>query len=1210
VSDHISPFLLQYPHVFETLFNASLDAWAIADNLGYYVDANPAACQLFGLSRQDLIGCRISDFAFQGFDFACAWQKFLEQGQGRGEFRLIRPDGEIYEVEYAATANVIPDYHLLIWRDITARKQAEDRVQVLENLLAQTTAVPPPSHPDSLEAMQKTDEERYRLQQIARHIPGVIYQWTLHPDGHCYFPYASEGLREIYGLAPETVREDASAVFDAIHPEDLANFQQSILDSATQLTPWRCEYRICHPDGRLLWAIGHGTPQGTPDGSTTWYGYIRDITEQKEAEQALRLSESKFRNLIDNLNDMVFISDVDGTFNYVSPTFQEVMGYTIEDFWHRPFSEFIHPDDLPLCLDLFKCSLQGKKSRNAEYRALHKDGNYYWHSANVSALTDDRGQVIGCLGLARYIHEEKQAQMALRENHVRLQLALEAANIGTWDWNPQTNEVAFSKQWKAMLGYQENEIGNSLSEWESRVHPEDMPGIYADIGQHIQGKTPVYQNEHRMQCKDGSYKWILDRGQVIERDEQGNPVRFIGIHHDISERKAAELARMELTKQLQKAQEVAQLGYTYFDMATQKITWSEQVFRIFGLNPDEGEPTFTEYLEKLHPEDCTLLPERLAEARQGVPQSFDYRVFRPDGEMRYVNARLEIEVRDGEVVGIFGTEMDITDRKTAELELEQFFSISLDLLCIADAEGRFRRLNRAWETSLGYKISELVGKPFLDFVHPDDIAPTVATMSSLLYGDRVLKFVNRYRAKDGSYRYIEWLSNPYGGLIYAAARDITDRIQSEAQLKEISERLSLSLKSGAIGCWEWNIIENTLIWDDRMYELYGVNPESNTRLVYEIWSTGLHPDDREASESLIRQAVLGQAEFDPEFRVVHPDGSIHFIKAFGLLLRNAEGNPAKMIGLNFEITERKQAEAQLQSLLQESQAKSQELQLAYQELQETQIQLIQAEKMSSLGQLVAGVAHEINNPVSFIYGNLTPTWDYAQSLLELIQLYQDSYPNPAAEITDFIEEIELDFIAEDFPKIIDSMKNGASRIRDIVKSLRIFSRLDEADLKEVDLHENLDSTLVILHNRLNGGGGNAEIQVIKTYGNLPLVECYIGLLNQVFMNLLTNAIQAIEEKQKIETNSDYTGLITITTAIDASNWVSISIKDNGIGMTPEVQANIFNPFFTTKAVGQGTGMGLPTSYQIVTKNNQGKLSFSSAIGLGTEFTIKLPLRDS
>ncbi len=1333
MSDPVTPFLAQDNHAFQTLFVAALDACAIADDRGYCVDANRAACQLFGLCRQDLIGCRISDFTFQGFDFACAWQKFLEQGQARGEFRLIRPDGEIHEVEYAATANVIPDYHLLIWRDVTARKQAEQRVQTLENLLNQTVAAAPPDHPDSLEAMQKTDEERYRLQQIARHIPGVIYQWTLHPDGRCSFPYSSEGLREIYGLAPETVREDARAIEDAIHPEDLANFQQSILDSAKQLTPWRCEYRICHPDGRLLWAIGHGTPQKTPDGSTTWYGYIRDITEQKEAEQALRLSESKFRNLIDNLNDMVFISDVDGTFNYVSPTFQEVMGYTIEDFWHRPFAEFIYPEDLTSCLDLFYCSLQGKKSRNAEYRALHKDGNYYWHSANVSALTDDRGQVIGCLGLARYIHEEKQAQMTLRENHVRLQLALEAANIGTWDWNPQTNEVASSKQWKAMLGYQEDEIGNSLSEWESRVHPEDMPGIYADIGQHIQGKTPVYQNEHRMQCKDGSYKWILDRGQVIERDEQGNPVRFIGIHHDISERKTAELARQELTKQLQKAQEVAQLGYTYFDMATQKITWSEQVFGIFGLNPDEGEPEFTEYLQKLHPEDRTLLQERLAFARQGVPQSFDYRVFRPDGKMRYVNARLELEVRDGEVVGMFGTEMDITDRKTAELELEQFFSISLDLLCITDVEGRFRRLNQAWETSLGYKISELLGKPFLDFVHPDDIAPTIATMSNLLHGDRVLKFVNRYRAKDGSYRYIEWLSNPCGELIYAAARDITDRIQTEAtlraneeklrslfdlsplgialndmqgkfieanpaalsitgytlaelnqlsywdltpseyvepqnrqiqslqntgrygsyqkeyirkngdrvpveltgmivtgadgqqyvwsiiaditerkqaeaQLKEISERLSLSLKSGAIGCWEWNIIENTLIWDDRMYELYGVNPESNTRLVYEIWSTGLHPDDREASESLIRQAVLGQAEFDPEFRVVHPDGSIHFIKAFGLVLRNAEGNPAKMIGVNFDITERKQAEAQLQSLLQESQAKSQELQLAYRELQETQIQLIQAEKMSSLGQLVAGVAHEINNPVSFIYGNLTPTWEYAQSLLELIQLYQDYYPNPGAEITDFTEEIELDFIIEDFPKIIDSMQNGASRIRDIVKSLRIFSRLDEADVKEVDLHENIDSTLVILHNRLTGGGLNAGIQVIKNYGKLPLVECYIGLLNQVFMNLLMNGIQAIEERTIIDKKRDYSGLITITTAIDSSDWISISIKDNGIGMIPEVQANIFNPFFTTKPVGQGTGMGLPTSYQIVTKNHQGKLIFDSAIGLGSEFIIQLPCR--
>ncbi|MBE9198709.1 MULTISPECIES: ATP-binding protein [unclassified Nodularia (in: cyanobacteria)] len=294
------------------------------------------------------------------------------------------------------------------------------------------------------------------------------------------------------------------------------------------------------------------------------------------------------------------------------------------------------------------------------------------------------------------------------------------------------------------------------------------------------------------------------------------------------------------------------------------------------------------------------------------------------------------------------------------------------------------------------------------------------------------------------------------------------------------------------------------------------------------------------------------------------------------------------------------------NLYQTSQCKSQELQRAYQELQQTQVQLIQSEKMSSLGQLVAGIAHEINNPVNFIYGNLEPVTEYTEALLKIVQLYQASDTNPSTEIMKVVEEVDLEFIVQDLPKTIQSMKTGALRIQDIVKSLRTFSRLDEACLKAVDLHENIDSTLMILQSQLNGQTGLPEIVLIKNYGNLPKFECYVGLLNQVFMNLLMNAIQAIEERQIMEVDPTYQGMITITTMVEPSEAVSISVQDNGIGMTLEVKARIFNPFFTTKTVGKGTGMGLPNSYQIVTNNHQGELFFDSTWGEGTIFTIRLP----
>ncbi len=291
---------------------------------------------------------------------------------------------------------------------------------------------------------------------------------------------------------------------------------------------------------------------------------------------------------------------------------------------------------------------------------------------------------------------------------------------------------------------------------------------------------------------------------------------------------------------------------------------------------------------------------------------------------------------------------------------------------------------------------------------------------------------------------------------------------------------------------------------------------------------------------------------------------------------------------------------------------AQQLEQTVQELQRTQSQLVQSEKMSSLGQLVAGVAHEINNPVSFIYGNLAHAEDYTQDILGLLKLYQQQYPNPAPEIQSEIEAIDLDFLIEDLPKLLDSMKVGAERICEIVCSLRNFSRLSEAEMKAVDIHEGLDSTLMILQNRLKAQPKHPGIQVIKEYGNLPKVECYAGQLNQVFMNLLSNAIDAIDEQNQTRSFEEIKArpsIIRVRTEVN-SNQVIIRIADNGPGMTEQVKARLFDPFFTTKPVGVGTGLGLSISYQIVVEKHGGQLHCQSYEGQGTEFVIQIPLWQS
>lgn len=272
--------------------------------------------------------------------------------------------------------------------------------------------------------------------------------------------------------------------------------------------------------------------------------------------------------------------------------------------------------------------------------------------------------------------------------------------------------------------------------------------------------------------------------------------------------------------------------------------------------------------------------------------------------------------------------------------------------------------------------------------------------------------------------------------------------------------------------------------------------------------------------------------------------------------------------------------------------------------QQLAAQLVQSEKMSSLGSFVAGVAHEINNPVSFIYGNLTYADEYTQDLLKLLQLYQQCYPHPTSEIQTIIKEIDLNFLMEDLPKLLNSMKVGAERITEIVRSLRNFSRLDESEMKAVDIHEGIDSTLLILQHRLLAKPGFPEIQIIKEYGNLPLVECFAGQLNQVFINILANAIDALEEG--VGYGVWETPQIRIRTELTTNKHVIIRIADNGSGIPETVQKRLFDPFFTTKPVGKGTGLGLSISYQIVAEKHKGKLQCISSPGEGAEFVIIIP----
>ncbi|MDB9493200.1 ATP-binding protein [Spirulina major CS-329] len=429
--------------------------------------------------------------------------------------------------------------------------------------------------------------------------------------------------------------------------------------------------------------------------------------------------------------------------------------------------------------------------------------------------------------------------------------------------------------------------------------------------------------------------------------------------------------------------------------------------------------------------------------------------------------------------------------------------------------------------------------------------------------------------------------------LQAIVRDITAQKQAAKTLADREQMLMAIVENAPIWIWKTDVNGHMHFINRTFCRDLGITPDA----VYNVGHYKEAFGEQAVRNCLVSDAICLQQDevyITPE---VFPfvDGNLHHLETLKIRLKNQEGEVTGLVGLAVDMTERIHVEAKLRDY-------TNNLEKTLTELHHTQNQLIQSEKMSSLGQLVAGIAHEINNPVNFIYGNLRYANEYTENLLEVIHAYQQHYPNITGDLEELVEDVDLDFLIKDLPKLLKSMHVGAERIRGIVTSLRSFSRLDESEIKAVNLHDGLDSTMMILNNRLKSKNHRPDIKVIKNYGDLPQVECYAGQINQVLMNFLANAIDAIDDHQPSEP------CLTITTDWVDDQTVMIAITDNGHGMDAATQTKLFTPFFTTKPVGQGTGLGLSISYQIIVDKHGGKLEVESTPGEGSTFKVLLPIQ--
>lgn len=605
---------------------------------------------------------------------------------------------------------------------------------------------------------------------------------------------------------------------------------------------------------------------------------------------------------------------------------------------------------------------------------------------------------------------------------------------------------------------------------------------------------------------------------------------------------------------------------------------------------------------------------------------------------------------------------------------------SLTFLFLSPNFGEFFELD-SWEM-------ELDTDTLISMIHPDDLEEFHQSIARAANKMQSWKWAGRFILPSGKTKWVQWDAQPslqangnifWNGLLVDVTSHqelqaeverlsfllgLTERLQSSSNLQEIAEfslQYLVSATDSTLGavqvirgidenCQACPLAENI---SAECVACYGEStPEialaSETEipkgkgLLWEVVETGkpllvsYSPIPRNSVAEL--RGTTSQIGFFP---LPATDGTV-----LGILTLRAQNSPllqntsqqdlllaaCRILGTRIERVKAqeclRQTNANLEKTSQQLSQKAQQLEETLGNLQQAQLHLIQSEKMSSLGSLVAGIAHEINNPVSFIGGNLPHANNYFLNLLELLQLYQQHYPQPVSEIQAALEEIDLNFIQEDLPKLLYSMQLGANRIREIVLSLRNFSRLDEADFKEVDIHTGIDNTLMILHSRLKAQAVRPEIKVIKEYGNLPPVECCASQLNQAFMYILTNAIDALEEKSWtrsrqhcLKKNEGWElaepppafpspcqiPTIWIRTELTSSHSILIRIIDNGPGISELVQSKMFDPFFTTKAAGKGTGLGLSISQRIVTEKHRGQLKCISTLEEGTEFVMEIPI---
>ena len=988
---------------------------------------------------------------------------------------------------------------------------------------------------------------------------------------------------------------------------------------------------------------------------THFIGVQNDISKRVAAETAREESEERLRVIARTTPVPMLITRLeDSLILYANPALCESLGLSYQQLiGGKKIDFYANINDRCQLLELVK---QNGFSDSQEICLKKANGSFFWVKISMRAI-DFNGEA-AILSAFYDITDRVEAETALRQSEARFQKL--AANVPGMIYQFQLaadGTMSFpyvSSGCRELWELEPDVLQNSAIPALEMIHPDDAPSFQESVAISAKTLEPL-RWEGRFVFPGDRIKWIsgASRPELGEKDN----IIWDGLLIDISDRKLAESALRQSEARFQKmAANVPGMIYQYLlhpDGSDEFIYVSSGCWELYELAPEKLQKNSDLMWSTVHPDDLKNLLESIAVSGETLkPWIYEGRIVTGSGKLKWIRGIARPEMQPGGDILWEGVTIDISDRKLAEIALSE----SKIALQQANQELEKRVLERteALETSqkmlwlvinnipqlIAWKDRDLVylggNKNFAKvagFNHPSEIAgltdfdmpwkpeeteffracdrrimanntPEYHIIESKMQADgtQCCLDTNKIPLHDNS-------GNVVG--ILSTFEDITDRLSLAAQVRASEELFRTIFEDAPIAIYLANLDDNKLVRVNKTYcEMLGYTAaELLAKTFIELGHPEDNPKNLQVAASLDRGEITS---YQIEIRQIAATGKIVWVNVTATLIRDGEGKPIYKLGMIENITNRKISEAALQASQSQLKKQAAQLQEAYEKLQNAQIQLVQSEKMSSLGQMVAGIAHEINNPATFINGNISHTYTYFHDLIELLSLYQECYPSPGPQIAEKVKELELDFLKEDLPKMLNSMRVGVERISKIVLSLRNFSRLDESEMKLVDVHEGIDSTLLILQHRLHQASIKSGIEIIKEYGKISQIYCCAGQLNQVFLNIISNAIDALENQPEprtivIRTLMKKAGLKSHSkNQLSDCDRIVICIADSGPGMSEEVRKRLFDPFFTTKPVGAGTGLGLSISHQIVVEKHKGSLRCISAPGQGAEFWIEIP----